>query len=64
MENLKTVFSYTTTYLSTDETACSNVTVFFLVTGIPAEMSQLNATIFIHCISPLALLLNFISQQH
>jgi len=45
-QNVKTVFSYTITYLSTDATACSNVTVFFLVTEIPAEMSQLNATIF------------------
>ena len=44
----QTVFSYTITYLSTDSTACSNATVFFLVTEIPAEMSQLNATIFMY----------------
>lgn len=44
----QTVFSYTITYLSTDATACSNATVFFLVTEIPAEMSQLNDTIFMY----------------
>jgi hypothetical protein len=42
----QTSFSYIITYLPTDAAACSNATVFiFLVTEIPAEMSQLNATI-------------------
>jgi len=44
----QTVFSYTIMYLSTDATACSNPTIFFLVTEIPAEMSQRNATIFMY----------------
>lgn len=48
-------FRYTITYVSTDAIACSNATVFFLATEIPAEMSQLNATVFL-CISPLVLL--------
>jgi hypothetical protein len=44
----QTIFSYTITYLPTNATAYSNPTVFFLVTEIPAEMSQPNATIFMH----------------